>query len=117
MKPQKEFYSLFRKILKDVTDIQNVQQDIDHESNLRQLELLEKRKASAKTLILAGDLEGGDYREIQSEIKGKIEVLQTGIAAYKQALEKGVVKLVKLEPLFLDLVNHYHRERVLINGF
>lgn len=75
LKPQKEFRSLFKKILKDVTDIQNVQQDINYESNLRQLELLEKRKASAKTLILTGDLEGEDYREIQAEIKDKIGIL------------------------------------------
>jgi site-specific DNA recombinase len=107
LKPQNEFHHLFKKILKDVIDIQNGQQDINYESNLRQLELLEKRKASAKTLILAGDLEGEDYREIQAEIKNKIGLLQTEIAAYQQALEKGAVKLVKLEPLFLDLVNHY----------
>jgi len=111
LKPQKEFHSLFKKILKDVTDIQAGQQIINYESNLRQLELLQKRKASAKTLILAGDLEGEDYREIQAEIKDKTALLEAEIMAHQDALDKEAVKLAKLEPLFLDLANYYKQGR------
>lgn len=105
--PRSEFLSLFKKIFKDVFDVQTETKQRQYRRTVKQMEDQQTRFKRAKDLLLAGDLEADDYRSIKEEMEAKIVDLQALLSSFADPLEAANKLLKKHEKELLDLASLY----------
>ena len=82
-----------------------------------ELEQLNSRLAKARELLLSGDLDGTDYKEIKSEaerkiayLEGKVLDLNKGTTSIAALLDKGITGLARLDILYAEADTKRKRE-------
>jgi site-specific DNA recombinase len=82
-----------------------------------ELEQLNSRLSKARELLLSGDLDGSDYKQIKSEaerkiayLEGKASDLSKGCASIEPLLDKALNSLTRLDKLYAEADTKRKRE-------
>ena len=84
-----------------------------------ELEQLNSRLAKARELLLSSDLDGADYKEIESEVERKVAILEVraldlnnGTTSIAPVLDKALNNLTRLDILYEEVDTKRKREMI-----
>ncbi|WP_184546142.1 recombinase family protein [Mucilaginibacter sp. FT3.2] len=111
-KVQQGFTGLFKKVVQDVLKFRSFIFQNQHQLTSKQLEDQQTRLERAKDLLLAGDLDGDDYRNIKREAENKINNLNAALTAIDDPMQPVHRALKKYEKELLNLAFFYQKATV-----
>jgi site-specific DNA recombinase len=114
--------TLFSTVITDIYYKQFGNQTDNRAELAKEINRLNERLSKARELLLCGDLDGAEYKEIKSETEGKREVLESQLAELignKKAIERieplldrSMDKLTRLSALYLQSGTYEKRELI-----
>jgi site-specific DNA recombinase len=107
--PRPPYQTLIKKIITDALRAQFSAQQNQQQLAQKQLEDQQNRFNRAKDLLLAGDLDAADYREIKKDTNDKIATLQERFATFINPSETVYKVLKKFDKVLLDLAFIYQK--------
>lgn len=100
---------VFKLVINEVYLAKTKNQKDEIKSIKTELEQLNNRVTKARELLLSGDLDGADYREIKSESERKVATLESkvlelnkGTTSIASLLDKALNGLTRLDKLYLE---------------
>ncbi|MBK1439780.1 recombinase family protein [Parapedobacter sp. ISTM3] len=96
--PRPEVATLYKTVVKDVSDRQNDSVHLEKTRVLRQVEEQTNRINKARELLLKGDLDALDYKQIKSSGEETINKLEAKITQYSSSIDR-------IEPLLDKAIN------------
>jgi len=111
-KPRPAYRTLFKRILTDAVQVQQAGQQNQHKVAQKQLDDQQSRFTRAKDLLLAGDLDSEDYRDIKKETESKIAALRELLSSFANPSDTVYKLLKKYDKVMLDLSFTYQKVNV-----